>query len=80
MDSLKESKMAYAREEIENGVTDYFVYYHGEQAMIYSDPGGTTVSTEEDTYFFATYDQMLEAPVFWGHRLEEIILEAEITL
>lgn len=81
MKSLKEQLMAEARNKLEHNYTDYGVIYHGATYIVYSDHGGVHVSGDEDgLWYFETYDEMLKAPIFWGHRLEEIIESIKIDL
>lgn len=74
----RKEKMAEVRKKIENGFTDYFVYYHGKNAMIYSDPGGVSVTMDKDYYTFDCFDEMLNARIFWGYTLEEVVLDIEV--
>lgn len=78
MSYSEEIKLAEFRKIIENGFTDYFINYRGKIAMVYSDPGGLSVTIEDGTLGFKNYDEMLEANAFWGHKLKDIILESFI--
>ena len=44
------------------------------ELLFYHDEGGVNVTTDR-LYSYATWDKMLEQPIFWGKQLTEIVAQ-----
>lgn len=76
----RENTLENLRELVENCYHDVFVTYHGEEYILYSDHGGTSVESPSGDYQrYDNYDEMLKDPVFEGKTLAEIINDINAT-
>lgn len=52
--------------------TDIVADYQDEELLFYHDTGNANITTDR-FYHFDTWEEMLEQPIFFGKRLEEIV-------
>ncbi|MGN0747667.1 MAG: hypothetical protein ACI4ML_13385 [Aristaeellaceae bacterium] len=57
--------------------TDIVADYGGHEILFYHDSGNANVTTDR-FYHFATWEEMLLQPIFWGRTLPEIVSELTI--
>lgn len=79
-DEYRENTLDNLRELVEYAYHDIFVKYHEKEYVLYSDHGGASIENPDNEYFhYDTYDEMIQAPVFEGKPLIEIVDEIDAT-
>ena len=59
------------REILFDSRTDITFEWHGHEFLMYYDEGHVTAYTDR-CHIFGTWEEMLDAPVFWGKKLSEV--------
>lgn len=76
----RENSLENFRELAENSNQDIFVTYHDEEYILYNDPKNATIEMPDGDFLqFKDFDEMIQAPVFEGKSLIEIIDEIDAT-
>lgn len=70
----RENSLENFRELAENSNQDIFVTYHDEEYILYNDLKNATIEMPDGDFLqFKDFDEMIQAPVFEGKSLIEII-------